>query len=160
MERTYPRHAIAAVATVLIKEGKILLVKRGYPPGLGKWSIPGGVVEAGEKLVDAARRELKEETGLEAEPLGILWVLNNIVYDKERRALYHYLIVDVLFDSTTIKGELKPGSDVLGASWFDLNEVLNSPDVSRTTKRLIKRIEKYGIQTLPLEGVDHESVQQ
>jgi len=160
VERIYPRHAIAAVAAVLIKEGRILLVKRGYPPGLGKWSIPGGVVEAGEKLVDAAKRELKEETGLEAEPLGILWVLNNIVYDGGKRVMYHYLIVDILFDSTTTRGELRPGSDVLDTSWFDLGEALSSPNVSRTTKRLIKRIERYGIQVLPLEDVDHESVQQ
>lgn len=160
MERTYPRYAIAAVAAVLIQNEKILLVKRGYPPGLGKWSIPGGVVEAGERLVEAAKRELKEETGLEAEPLGVLWVLNNIVYDKEKRVLYHYLVIDILFDSATIKGELRPGDDVLDASWFDLSEVLSSPSVSKTTKRLVKRIEKYGLVTLPLEEVDHESVQQ
>lgn len=159
MERLYPRCAIAAVAIVLIKDGKILLVKRGYPPGLGKWSVPGGVIEAGERLVEAAKRELKEETGLEAEPIGILWVLNNIVYDREGKVLYHYLVVDMLFDSATVRGEMRPGSDVVDVSWFDINEVLELPDVSRTTKRLVTRIQKHGLVTLPIDDVDHVSVQ-
>lgn len=159
MSRVYPQYAIAAVGAVLLQDNKVLLVKRGYPPGLGKWSIPGGVVEAGEKLVEAAKRELKEETGLEAEPLGILWVLNNIVLDEEKRALYHYIIVDILFDPSTIKGALRPGGDVLDVAWFKLSELLSLEEVSSTAKRLVRRIEKYGLITLPLEDVDHISVQ-
>lgn len=159
LERLYPRCAIAAVAIVLIKDNKILLVKRGYPPGLGKWSVPGGVIEAGERLVEAAKRELKEETGIEAEPLGVLWVLNNIVYDGEGRVLYHYLVVDILFDPATVRGEMRPGGDVVDVSWFDINEVLGLPDVSRTTKRLIMRIHKHGLVMIPIDEVDHISVQ-
>ncbi|MDW8010472.1 MAG: NUDIX domain-containing protein, partial [Sulfolobales archaeon] len=94
--REYPRYAIAAVAAVLLRDGRILLVKRKYPPAIGKWSLPGGVIESGEKLVEAAKRELKEETGLDAEPLGILWILNNIVMDTSGRVKYHYLITDIL----------------------------------------------------------------
>ncbi|MGC8983147.1 MAG: NUDIX hydrolase [Desulfurococcaceae archaeon] len=155
--REYPRHAIAAVGAVLIRDGKILLVKRRYPPGKGKWSVPGGVLEPGEKLVEAARRELLEETGLEAEPRGVLWILNNVVYDENRRVLYHYLIVDVLFDPDTVRGEPKPGSDAEEVAWIDLAEAKSRTDVSRTVKRLIERIEKYGLTTLPLEGVDFET---
>ena len=159
MERTYPRHVIAAVSAVLIHNNKILLIKRKYPPVQRKWSLPGGVLEAGEKLGEAARRELREETGLEAEPIGILWILNNIVYDESNRVLYHYLIVDVLFDPNTISGELKPGTDAIDAKWFEISEVKYMSDASRTIKRLIERIEKYGLTIVPLEGVDHISVQ-
>jgi ADP-ribose pyrophosphatase YjhB (NUDIX family) len=156
--RVYPRYAIAAVGAVMLRGDEILLVRRGYPPGLGKWSIPGGVVEPGERLGEAAKRELKEETGLEAEPIGILWVLNNIVRDEAGRVKYHYLIVDILFDPSTIRGEIRPGGDVTGVSWFKVDEVLTSPEVSRTVKRLIERIEKQGLTYIPIDGVDHETI--
>jgi len=67
---------------VLDEQGKVLLVRRAYPPGAGKWSIPGGHVELGEDLVEAATRELKEETGVEAEPVGVVNVDTLIVYDE------------------------------------------------------------------------------
>jgi 8-oxo-dGTP diphosphatase len=156
--RVYPRYAIAAVGAVLLRGDEILLVRRGYPPGLGKWSLPGGVVEPGERLGEAAKRELKEETGLEAEPIGILWVLNNIVRDEAGRVKYHYLIVDILFDPSTIRGEIRPGGDVTNVSWFKVNEALTSPEVSRTVKRLIERIEKQGLTYIPIDGVDHETI--
>lgn len=157
VEREYPKYSIAAVGAVLINSNRILLVERAYPPGAGKWSIPGGVIEPGERIRDAARRELLEETGLEAEPLGILWILNNIVRDESGRVKYHYVIVDVLFDPSTVRGELKPGGDARAVSWFTLEEAANSPGVSRTVKRLLWRIEKYGLTYIPLEGVDHET---
>jgi len=158
VERLYPKYGIAAVGAVVILDNKILLVKRAYPPGAGKWSIPGGVVEAGERISDAAMRELREETGLEAEPLGILWVLNNIVRDESGRVKYHYVIVDVLFDSSTLRGELRPGGDVTGVSWFTFEEAVSSPKVSKTVKRLLWRVENYGLTFIPLSGVDHETI--
>ena len=157
VERLYPKYGIAAVGAVVILDNKILLVERAYPPGAGKWSIPGGVVEAGERISDAAKRELREETGLEAEPLGILWVLNNIVRDESGRVKYHYVIVDVLFDSSTLRGELRPGGDVTGVSWFTFEEAASSPTVSKTVKRLLWRLENYGLTFIPLIGVDHET---
>lgn len=159
MNRVYPVHVIGAAAAVLIKGGDILLAKRRYPPGVGKWSIPGGVIEVGEEISRAARRELLEETGIEAEPLGILWVLNNIVYDRDNRVLYHYVIIDILFDPNTIRGELRPGGDVDDVKWFKLSEINHLPEVSRTVKALVRRIEKYGLTTIPLEGVDHVTIQ-
>ncbi len=155
--REYPPYAVAAVAAVLLKDGELLLVKRGYPPGAGKWSLPGGVIEPGEGLADAARRELEEETGLEAEPLGILWVLNNVVFDGSGKVKYHYLIVDVLFDQGSVRGTLRAGGDASGIGWFPLDEVKKRDDVSRTVKRLVSYIERCGLAYIPLDSVDHVS---
>lgn len=155
--REYPRYAIAAVAAVLIQDGKILLIKRRYPPAVGKWSLPGGVIEPGEGLAEAARRELKEETGLEAEPLGVLWVLNNVVLDGSGRVKYHYLIVDVLFDSGTSRGVLKASGDASEVGWFSFQEIRSRDDVSRTVKKLVLRLESYGLTYVPIDYADNIS---
>jgi len=153
--REYPQHAIAAVAAVLLRESAILLIRRGYPPAVGKWSLPGGVVEPGERLCDAARRELKEETGLDAEPIGVLWVLNNVVLDRAARVKYHYLILDILFDGNSVRGNISASGDALDARWFTLDEAMNRDDVSRTVKKLITRIRSYGLTYIPLDSVDN-----
>lgn len=139
-ERTYPTHAIAAVGAVVLRGDKILLVRRGYPPARGLWSIPGGVIEAGEKIFEAARRELLEETSVDAEPVGVICVFNNVVRDSSGRVLYHYLILDVLFDEKSIRGEPRAGGDASEAAWFDLERVLEREDITRTTRALVKRI--------------------
>jgi len=150
-DREYPKHAIAAVGAVLIKNGRVLLVKRGFPPAVGKWSIPGGAIEPGEGLTEAALRELEEETGLRAKPLGVVHILNNIVFDGEGNVKYHYLVLDILFDSTTIEGMLKPGGDAIGVEWMDIDEALKRDDVSRTTKKLLHKIKQSGFSYTPLD---------
>jgi ADP-ribose pyrophosphatase YjhB (NUDIX family) len=147
--REYPSYAVAAVAAVLIEDGRLLLVKRGHPPAAGKWSLPGGAVEPGERLAEAARRELREETGLDAEPLGVVWVLNNVVLDEAGRVKYHYLIVDVLFDSGSVRGELRAGGDALEARWIPVDEALSREDVSRTVKGLILALKSSGLRYVP-----------
>ncbi|MEM0453261.1 MAG: NUDIX hydrolase [Sulfolobales archaeon] len=150
VSREYPRYAIVAVGAVLIRDNKILLVKRGYPPGKDKWSIPGGVVEAGEEIYSAAIRELKEETGIEANPLGIVWICNNVVRDGAGRVQYHYVILDVLFDPNTIDGSLRAGGDVVDAAWVPVDVVMSKDDVSKTVKNLIERINKLGLAYISL----------
>lgn len=157
MERSYPRYALCAVSAVLIRDNEILLVKRLYPPGKGKWSLPGGLIEAGESLVEASKRELLEETGIVAEPIGIVWDLNNIVYDHDKRVLYHYVIIDVLFDSKTMKGDPTPGGDVSEVRWFKIDELYSTRDVSRTVLRLLEHIRKHGYVIIPLGNIDHVS---
>lgn len=157
MVREYPQYAIAAVAAVLLRDDSILLVKRKYPPAVGKWSLPGGVIESGEKLAEAAKRELKEETGLDAEPLGILWILNNIVLDSSGKVKYHYLITDVLFDSNSVRGTPVASGDASEVRWFSLDEIKRREDISRTVKKLVLRIERYGVTYVPLDLVDHIS---
>lgn len=158
-DRRYPRYAIVAVGAVLLANNRILLVKRKFPPGAGKWSIPGGVVEAGERLDEAARRELEEETGLRAKPLGLIWLLNNIVRDAEGRVLFHYVILDILFDPASVEGELRPGGDVEDVAWFSYDEVFSRDDVSRTVKKLVESLTKGSIAIIQLDSVNLETVQ-
>ncbi|MGC9181677.1 NUDIX hydrolase [Thermogladius sp.] len=135
MPREYPEYAIASVGAVVVKDGKILLVERGYPPGVGLWAVPGGAIEAGESILEAAVRELEEETGVTGRPVGVVWVSESIVRD-DGRVKYHYVIVDVLFDPETLSGELRPGGDARRVEWFDLREAAASSLVTRSTRRL------------------------
>ncbi len=107
---------------MIIDRDRILLVQRGKQPLKGWWSLPGGVVEAGEQLADALKREVREETGLEAEPLLVVEIFERIMRDKEGKAEYHYVLVDYLCKA---KGDPKPGDDAAAVEWVrrkDLGE--------------------------------------
>ncbi|NPA97505.1 MAG: NUDIX domain-containing protein [Crenarchaeota archaeon] len=140
MSTEYPPYAIAAVGAVLLKEGRVLLVKRGYPPGKGLWAIPGGVIEAGEGIYEAAARELEEETGLRARPLGVVWVANVVDRDERGKPRFHYVVIDVLFDPSTIEGEPRPGGDAVDVAWVPIGEAMARDDVTRTTKALLEHL--------------------
>jgi ADP-ribose pyrophosphatase YjhB (NUDIX family) len=114
MRREFPDHPIVGVGGVVVHRGRVLLIRRGSEPLKGEWSIPGGMVELGEDLAEAARRELKEETGLEVEPLEVLTVFDRILREG-RRVKYHFVILD--YACRLKRGRLKPASDVLDARW-------------------------------------------
>jgi len=116
MKREFPRRPIVGVGGIVIRRGRVLLIRRGSEPLKGQWSIPGGVIEVGEELAEAVRRELKEETGLDVEPLEIIKVFDRIVRTG-RRVKYHFVIIDYICG---IKGgKVKPGSDVIDARWVN-----------------------------------------
>lgn len=114
IKREYPSQPIVGVGGVVIHQGRALLIRRGREPLKGEWSIPGGMVELGEELADAARRELREETGLEVEPLAVIAVFDRIQRVRQR-VKYHYVIVDYVCRRK--RGRLKPASDVVDARW-------------------------------------------
>ncbi len=115
MRREYPSSPIPSVGVVVLKDNSILLVLRGQEPSRGKWSIPGGVMELGETVRDAARREVMEECALEIEVGQVIAVRDAVVRDDEGRVRFHYLLVDVV--ARWLSGELAAGSDVDDARW-------------------------------------------
>ncbi|MBS7619553.1 NUDIX hydrolase [Candidatus Bathyarchaeota archaeon] len=135
--RLYPKRPLIGVG-VLIKNGdKYLLVKRAAEPDANLWTIPGGLVELGEKVADAAIREALEETGLEVEIIEMLDVLNKIVRDKASRIKFHFIVIVYL---AKIKGGvLSPSSDAMDARWVKVDELSNY-ELTETFKDLIAKI--------------------
>jgi 8-oxo-dGTP diphosphatase len=114
MKREFPERPIVGVGGIVVHKNRVLLVRRGTAPLKGKWSIPGGMLELGEDLVAAVRRELREETGLDVQPLAMVAAVDRIER-QGRRVKYHYVIIDYV--CRLKKGRLRPASDVLDARW-------------------------------------------
>lgn len=104
------------VGALILRRDSILLVERGHEPLKGYWSLPGGVLETGERLSDAIRREVKEETGLEVKPTAVIEIFERIMRDAKGKAEYHYVLVDYLCKVTG--GELAAASDASKAQWI------------------------------------------
>ena len=123
MRRQYPTQPIVGVGAVIVQDGKLVLIRRGVEPDKGKWSIPGGGVELGETVGDAAVREAKEECGLDIElvedrPMD---ALDKMVPGEKGRLKYHYVLLQFL--ARPKGGTLKPTSDATEARWVPLEEV-------------------------------------
>jgi ADP-ribose pyrophosphatase YjhB (NUDIX family) len=114
MKRIFPQHPILCVGGVVIDRGRVLLIRRGKEPLKGEWSIPGGMLELGEEIGAAVKRELKEETGVEVEPLECILVFDRVTREKGR-VKYHYVVLDYLCRKK--RGKPRPGSDVTDAEW-------------------------------------------
>lgn len=138
--RLYPKKPLVGVG-ILIRDGdRYLLIKRAADPDKGLWSIPGGMVEIGERTQDAAIREAKEETNLDVEVVEVLDVVDKIIRDEESRIKYHFVIVDYL--AKFVGGELKASSDALDARWVEAKE-FREYDLSPTLVLLLRRIGLY-----------------
>ncbi|HET6176154.1 MAG TPA: NUDIX hydrolase [Candidatus Sulfotelmatobacter sp.] len=121
MKREFPEVPLVGVGAIIIEELQVLLVKRAHPPLQAQWSIPGGVLEVGEMVREAAVREAREETGLIVEPGDLLGVYDRVLRDAERRVQYHYVLVDFL--CRRVGGELAAGSDAGEVRWFTREEL-------------------------------------
>lgn len=120
-DRRYPKRPILGIGALIFKGKRILLAQRGKQPLLGWWSLPGGVLETGESLVDGIRREVREETGLEVKPLEIATVFERIIPDGEGRAEYHYVLIDYV--CRVVGGTAAPASDVSALAWVREEEL-------------------------------------
>ena len=138
MGRMFPNNPLVGVGTLLIRDSNILLIKRLNSPEKGKWAIPGGHVELGERILDAAKREFLEETGINTEPLGVVNVDEIITRNSHDKVLFHYILVTILMKDN---GETPiAGSDALDAKFFDLKRAESLDNISITTKGLITKI--------------------
>ena len=135
MSREYPDRPIAAVGAVIIDQGKVLLIRRGKPPRPGLWSLPGGGQELGEGYIEAALREVREETGLIVESLGLVDIVDSITRDESGRVQFHYLLADIV--ACPVGGTLKAGGDAAEVRWFSAEEAFALPLWSETI-RIIK----------------------
>lgn len=121
MGRLYPDRPIVGIGAIIMHDGKILLEKRKNDPGKGKWSVPGGVVELGENVIQTVIREVKEETGLDVAEPEHIDVVDQITRDEGGRIKYHFVIIDYL---VKLKGGmLKAASDADELEWVSLSEV-------------------------------------
>ncbi len=136
-DREYPRQPLVGVGAVVIKDGKILLIKRAFPPGEGKWSFPGGLVELGEKLSEACARETEEETGLEVDVLELINVFDMIVRDDSGKVKYHYILVEFLAKPTG--GSERISREVTDMKWVT-NEESKSMEMTRTARRALDEL--------------------
>jgi ADP-ribose pyrophosphatase YjhB (NUDIX family) len=121
MQREYPAHPLVGVGAIIIENSRIVLVKRAHPPLQAQWSIPGGVLEIGELVRDAAIREAREETGLIVEPGELLGVYDRVLRDPAGRVQYHYVLVDFL--CSRVSGELQAADDAAEVRWFTREEL-------------------------------------
>ncbi len=120
-DREYPPRPIVGIGVVVLRGNHVLLVRRGKPPNMGSWTLPGGAQELGETTEEAARRELAEETGVSVGELHLAAAVNNIRRDDGERIQFHYTIID--YAAAWAAGEPVAGSDVSEAVWAPVDEL-------------------------------------
>ena len=128
---------VAIVGAIVIRDGKVLLVKRGVAPSKGLWAIPGGMIELGETIQQAAEREILEETGIQIQAREPVYTFDMIDRDEEGRIRYHYVVVDVF--AFYVSGEPQARDDVVDARWVAPEELEALP-ASPNTMRLLRVI--------------------
>jgi len=120
-DREYPQRPFVGIGIVVIKDDHVLLCRRGKPPNIGSWTLPGGAQDLGETCEAAARRELHEETGLTVGDLHFCAYVDTVRHDKDGRIRFHYTILD--FAARWEGGEPVAGSDVSETHWAHMDEL-------------------------------------
>ena len=124
-QREFPAQPLVGVGAVVFDDrGRLLLIQRGTEPLKGRWSLPGGLLELGETLIEGVKREVLEETGLIVEPKAIVEVVDRIYKtsdgEKESQIQYHYVVVD--YWCYLLDGTLQPSSDAADVAWVSRAE--------------------------------------
>jgi 8-oxo-dGTP diphosphatase len=118
--REFPDAPRVGVGAVILDGTRVLLARRGRVPSAGKWSIPGGLVDVGERLEDALLREIEEESGLRVRLLGLCGVIDRVVREQDA-VRYHYVIID--YAAEPVGGRLQAGSDAAEVRWVEVDEL-------------------------------------
>jgi len=118
--REFPDAPRVGVGAVILDGTRVLLARRGRAPSAGKWSIPGGLVDVGERLEDALLREIEEESGLRVRLLGLCGVIDRVVREQDA-VRYHYVIIDYVAEP--VGGRLQAGSDAAEVRWVEVDEL-------------------------------------
>jgi len=134
-KNAYPVVPRVGVGAITIKDGEILLVKRGVEPSKGLWAIPGGTLKLGETLKECAAREILEETGIRIKVGDCIYVFDFIEHDDERKIKFHFVIVD--FAGEYIAGEPRGADDALEARWLSPEELRKLPVAQNTLNALL-----------------------
>lgn len=124
------------MGALLFDRDRILLVERGKDPLKGYWSLPGGVLEVGETLEEGVIREVREETGLQVKPLGVLEIFERIIRDSQGVAEYHYVLIDYICRITG--GTLVADDDVSRVAWVPRRK-LSTYSITEGTFPVIKK---------------------
>ena len=119
MQREFPSAPLVGVGAVIVDNGRVLLVQRGREPLKGHWTLPGGLLELGESLTEGVVREVREETGLEVEPVELVELVDRI-HREDERVRYHYVIADYLCHVTG--GALRAADDAAAVRWTERAE--------------------------------------
>ena len=134
--RWYPEYPMIGVAVVIFREGRILLAKRGKEPSRGKWSTPGGRLELGETISEAARREVLEECSINIEVESVIDADDILIHDDDGKVKYHF--ADIYVKAKYISGEVKAQSDAEDCRWVTPEEMAEL-DMPPPLRDLLKR---------------------
>ncbi len=144
--REYPYRPIVSAAACVFQGDRVLLIKRAQQPSQGLWSVPGGAIELGETIHDAAQRELREECNIEIEVDKITNVVDLIVSDDKERIKFHYVIIYLL--ARYVSGEVRPGSDASDIRWTtcqELNALEMTPVVRKNMQQAFEMAREIGL---------------
>jgi 8-oxo-dGTP diphosphatase len=134
-DRRYPSRPFCSVGIVIWREDKVLLIRRSKPPHKDYWSLPGGMQDLGETIIETAVREAHEETGLEIIPLGIITALDAITRDSKGKVEFHYTIVDVAAEAPEGKAQARDDAhDIRWATLAEIEEICQWPEVARVVR--------------------------
>lgn len=134
--RAYPSRPFVGVGVVVLKEDSVLMVRRGNPPRVGEWSLPGGSQHVGETVRETAAREVAEETGVSIGEPHFLEVIDAIVPDEQGRTQYHYTLID--FYAEWRAGEPAAADDAAHAEWIPLSR-LDELEMWEKTREMIRK---------------------
>jgi len=132
----YPERPRVAVGVIVFRDGAVLMVRRGKPPAEGFWAIPGGSIELGETLIEAAEREIREEAGIVIRAGEPVYAFDTVIRDEADRIRYHYVIVDLIGEY--VSGDLRAGDDARDARWLSPDE-LKTLAISPVTLKVLKQ---------------------